>query len=69
MTTISLGSQLDALAVLRLMKNDRDEVTEKLAEITEKAERYQEDLQKSVDEGHCLLILIFVSNGLRDIRQ
>ncbi|KAK3796925.1 hypothetical protein RRG08_032230 [Elysia crispata] len=50
MTTISLGSQLDALAVLRLMKNDRDEVTEKLAEITEKAERYQEDLQKSVDE-------------------
>ncbi|RUS82427.1 hypothetical protein EGW08_009815 [Elysia chlorotica] len=49
MATLSLGSQLDALAILRMMKNDRDEVTEKLDEITEKAEHYQQDLQKSVD--------------------
>ncbi|GFS13662.1 apextrin [Elysia marginata] len=50
MSSISLGSQLDALAVLRVMESDRDEVAMKLEMLTEKAERYQQGLKTSLDE-------------------
>ncbi|GFO21129.1 Apextrin-like protein 2 [Plakobranchus ocellatus] len=47
---VNIGSQLDALAILRVMKNDKEEIEEKLGSLEDRTERYEQELKAATDE-------------------